>query len=220
MAGLSRATISRLERGHVETLTLEALRKICRALDIRIDVVARWRGGDLDRLANAAHAAMHESMAADFERLPGWIVRPEVSFSFYGERGVIDLLAWNANLRALLIIELKTQVVDISDLMATADRRKRLARKIASEQGWDPVVIGTWVAIARTRTNERRVAAYATVLRAAFPDDGRAVRRWLREPRGRLAALSFATFEHPQNAWRAHQQKAGVATGRRPPVCA
>ena len=200
--GVSRATISRLERGHIGMLTLDTLRNACRALDVRVDVIARWRGGDLDRLMNAAHASMHDAMAAEFDRMSGWVVRPEVSFSIYGERGVIDLLAWNAELRALLIIELKTQVVDLSDLMATTDRRRRLARSIALEQGWDPVVIGVWAAIIRSRTNQRRVAAHARVLRAAFPDDGRAVRGWLRKPAGRLAALSFVSIDHPQNAWR------------------
>lgn len=35
---------------------------------------------------------------------------PEVSFSIYGQRGVIDILAWHAATRSLLVIELKTEM--------------------------------------------------------------------------------------------------------------
>ena len=35
---------------------------------------------------------------------------PEVSFSIYGERGVIDMLLWHPARRALLVVELKTGV--------------------------------------------------------------------------------------------------------------
>src|SRR6266496_3849453 len=73
VCGVSRSTISRLERGHLDSLTLETLRRICGALDIRLDIVARWRSGDLDRLTNAAHASMHESMVAEFDDLSAWV---------------------------------------------------------------------------------------------------------------------------------------------------
>ena len=45
------------------------------------------------------------------------MLAPEVSFSIYGERGVIDILAWHPGRRALLIIELKTDIVDVNELV-------------------------------------------------------------------------------------------------------
>ena len=57
--------------------------------------------------------------------------------------------------------------------------------------------VSTWVVMRDTTTNRRRVAAHATVLRAALPDDGQTLRRWLRDPAGRLAALSFLPYAHP-----------------------
>ncbi len=62
--------------------------------------------------------------------------RPEVSFAVYGERGVIDILAWHPGERALLVIELKTEIVDIQDLIGTVDRKRRLARVVARDRGW------------------------------------------------------------------------------------
>jgi len=75
-----------LDRDHVS---------IAVALDASLDLSIRWHGGDLGRLVNARHAALHEALAIRFVALPGWVLEPEVSFSVYGERGVVDGLAWH-----------------------------------------------------------------------------------------------------------------------------
>src|SRR3990172_8358421 len=111
-AGVSRAAVSRIERGLAAEMTLATLDKVTSALEIRIDLVPRWRGSEADRLVNWRHAAMHERVAELLERIGGWELAPEVSFAVYGERGVIDILAWHVATRPLLIIELKTGVVD------------------------------------------------------------------------------------------------------------
>ena len=63
-AGVSDVTVSRIERGHIDTLSLRTLRIVASALDVRVDLIARWRAGDLDRLLNARHSALHDSVAA------------------------------------------------------------------------------------------------------------------------------------------------------------
>src|SRR2546422_9684307 len=75
LAGVSRATVARIERGHIGTLRVEVLRRVAVALDVRIDLVARWRAGDLDRLFNARHSQFHERVAIRFQELSGWITR-------------------------------------------------------------------------------------------------------------------------------------------------
>jgi transcriptional regulator with XRE-family HTH domain len=191
-AGVSRSTISRLERGHLGPLSLDVLRRVAAALDIRLELIARWRAGDLDRLLNARHSALHELVARHFRRrLPDWVLAPEVSFSIYGERGIIDILAWHPCRRALLVIELKTDIVDVNELIGNVDRKRRLARQIAGERGWQPAEVGVWVVVAAGRTNRRRIDAHASMLRAAFPDEGRRAGSWLRNPLGPLAALSY-----------------------------
>ncbi len=123
----------------------------------------------------------------------GWEVASEVSFNIYGERGVIDILAWHLTTRTLLIVELKTDLVDVNNLLETAGRRRRLARVIARDRGWEPGTIATWVVLAESRSNRRRLAAHRVVLRSTFPQDGRAIAGWLRRPSASLAALSFLT---------------------------
>ncbi len=181
----------RIERGRLTTIPLGKIRAVARALDARLDTIVRWQGGDLARLVNVRHAAMHESMARFFNGLDGWNAEPEVSFSIYGERGIIDVLAWHPGRRILLVIELKTEVVDINELIGTLDKKHRLAAKIARDRGWDPVAIGSWVVIADSRSNRRAVAAFVTVLRSKLPVDGRGMRAWLRRPTGSVHALSF-----------------------------
>lgn len=83
-AGVSDATVSRIERGHLDSLSLRTVRVVAHALDVRVDLLARWRAGDLDRLLNARHSALHDSVAAWFrEALPEWELAPEVSFAIY-----------------------------------------------------------------------------------------------------------------------------------------
>ncbi len=195
-AKVSRTIVGRIEHGRLETVPLGLIRRVAAATDARFETVVRWQGGDLGRLVNARHAAMHEAMARLLGSLGGWVAQPEVSFSIYGERGVIDILAWHPGRRALLVIELKTELVDLNELMGSIDRKGRLAAVIASERSWAPTAIATWVVVADGRTNRRALAAHETVLRAKFPLDGRTVHAWLRRPSGPMAALSFLPAVH------------------------
>ena len=153
-------------------------------------------------MVSARHAKLVESIIAELRRdSPEWEVLPEVSFSIWGERGVIDILAWHPGRRALLVIEVKTEIVDVGEMLGTFDRKRRLARDIALERGWDPLTVSAWLVVADGRTNERRIADHRTTLRAAYPDDGRRVRSWLADPEGSLAALSM---------WHADASDTGV----------
>ena len=182
---------------------------ILEALGGRIDFVPRWQGGELDRLLNARHSALHDSVARFLLRRGGWELAPEVSFSIRGERGVIDILAWHATSRTLIVIELKTEIVDINNLMGGVDRKQRLAGEIARQRGWTPAIVAAWVIVADSSTNRRRVAHHRATLRAAFPNDGRAIAGWLERPDSALRCLSF--WSGDSNA----RTKGGLATVKR-----
>jgi transcriptional regulator with XRE-family HTH domain len=196
MSGVSASVISRMERGHVDEITVGRIRAVAKALDVRMELLPRWRAGDLDRLLNAKHSELHELVARHLVRLPGWVSQPEVSFAVYGERGIIDILAWHPGRRALLVIELKTDIADVNELVGTVDRKGRHAIKVATERGWisprdTPPTVSIWVIVADGATNRRRVQAHRTMLRAAFPRDGRGIDGWLREPRESIRCLTF-----------------------------
>ena len=127
-AKVDRSVISAIERGHLESVSVGTLLRIAQALEIHIGFTARWRAGDLDRLLSGRHSGLHEAVARWFATaLPAWVLAPEVSYSIFGERGVIDILAWHPGRRALLVIELKTDIADVNELIGSMDRRGRLS---------------------------------------------------------------------------------------------
>jgi transcriptional regulator with XRE-family HTH domain len=195
-ARISTATVSRLERGRIGPTSLVVLRRVFAAMDGRVDLIARWHGGDLDRLLDARHAGLVETVGRRLSILPGWVVRPEVTYSIRGERGSIDLLSWHPGHRALLIIEVKSVIADVGGLLRQVDRYRRLAREIARQNQWSPQVVAVWVVVADGRTARRRLAEHRTTLRAIFPVDGHAIERWLRHPETDIAALSFMPIGH------------------------
>lgn len=175
---------------------------VASALDARIDFDLRWRGGQLDRLLDARHAALQQEVVRRLTRAPGWLAAPEVSYSISGERGAIDLLAWHAGSGALLVIEIKSQIVDLQDLLCTMDQRRRLAPAIARGRGWQGRAVSTWVAVEDTDANRRRARRHADLLAAAFPATGSVVRGWLRAPVKPIQALSFVAIAHPGSRTR------------------
>ena len=190
-AAIPRHVAILIEAGRLAEVRFGDIRRYAAALGARFNGSVLWQGAELDRMLNRGHARLHEAMSQWLREIGGWQAEPEVSFWFGRDRGIIDVVAWHAASGSLLVIEIKTRLVDINGLMATMDVRRRVAPRIALERGWRPVVVGQWVVVAPARTNARILAEHATVLRAKFPDDGRTMRRWLAQPTGSVAALSF-----------------------------
>jgi transcriptional regulator with XRE-family HTH domain len=216
-ADASRWQVGRLERGRIEEVGIATARRVAGALDATIDVRLRWQGADLDRLVNANHSRMQERVVGLLGEL-GWTPVPEPSFSQFGERGFVDILAWHVGTRAVLVIELKTDIVNFGELVGIVDRKRRLAGRIARERGWTPAGVSVWVTVMDTRTNRRRVAAHQALLRAAFPSDGRTVRAWLQHPGQPIAALGFLTHEQQASTRRGIAGRRRVRRRVSPPV--
>ncbi len=187
-AGVDRSLVSRIERGHLGDVSIERLRAIARVVEVSLDLVPSWRGGEVARVVNERHSRMHELLAARLACTKGWEFATEVTFSSWGERGAIDILGWHAARRIVLVIELKTEIPDPAGLIAQVDRYRRLAPVVAVERGWHPADVASWVLIAESDMNRRQLARHRVMLRNAFPLDGRALRRWLRDPDGRVMA--------------------------------
>ncbi len=190
-AGLSRTTVMRVEHGRLDRLQLASVRAVLRALDMDLALIAKWRGGDLDRLVDEGHATLVGSVAAVLEGA-GWVVRAEVSFSVFGERGSIDLLAWHQVSGVLLVVEVKTSLNSIEETLRRQDVKVRLAANVARERfGWDPRATAWLLAVPEGSTTRRRVARHARLLARAYPVRGRSARAWLREPRTATGLLMF-----------------------------
>jgi transcriptional regulator with XRE-family HTH domain len=190
-ACVSDSTISQVERGQVQTLSLATLERIAQALEIRLELVGRWRGGDGDRLLNRGHSLLAASFAARLLAEPGWAVEPEISFSIFGERGVYDQLGWHAATGHLLVVEIKTQFADLNETLATLDRKTRLAPQVARQRGWQPRNLSVWLIVLDTPSNRRHAAEHAPLLKARFSCDGRQLRAVLRNPCESTRGLAF-----------------------------
>lgn len=182
-ARVSRAVVSRIERGQADRVPVARLEQVATALGARVTVRLDWNGQELDRLLDRRHAALVDALVARLREL-GWEFATEVTFNAYGERGSIDVLAWHGGSRSLLVIEVKTVVPDVGAMLATLDRKVRLARGIARERGWDAVSVSRLLVIGEHATARRHVAALSTTFEAAFPLRNVAIRHWLRAPQG------------------------------------
>lgn len=191
-ATCSQSTISLIERGRLDGVSPPTLRRVLRELDAELVLLVRWRGGELDRLLDERHAGLGEAVSQSLTA-DGWDVVPEVSFSIFGERGSIDLLAWHAATRTLLVIELKSELTSIEETLRRHDAKVRLASRIAAERfGWRPGAVGRLLVLPEGRTPRRHVERHATLFERSYPARNVAVRRWLRDPAGLpIAGLLF-----------------------------
>jgi transcriptional regulator with XRE-family HTH domain len=196
---VSDGTVSRIERGHLAPVAFGTLEAVARVLDVSIDHRAWSRGGDLDRLVNARHGTLVDDVMASLGRL-AWLAHPEASFNERGERGLIDVLAWQAARRALLVIEVKTEIVDIGELLGTLDRKRRLAPLVAARLGWTGLTEARGsvaLIVGDSAMNRRRLQSHAATIRAVLPGDGRHLRGYLRDPADPVAVAAFWPYRHP-----------------------
>jgi len=201
-AGCSQSLVSLVERGHLESVAFGLLRRIFGALDVRLRLLATWRGAALDRLLDEDHAAVVAGIADRLERA-GWQVLIEVTYSRYGERGSIDVLGVHAVARAVLVCEIKSDMPSAEATVRKLDEKRRLAPWIVRERlGWEPVVVGTVLVVPESPRIRRLLAGPASSVARAFPIASRAIGSWLRHPAGSLAATWFLTRTNPRNSRR------------------
>jgi len=117
----------KLEAGQAGGLTLNGIAAVFQGLGGRIDLRPMWQGAALDRLLDEGHARLSGRMLEILGR-EGWATELEVTFSVYGDRGSIDILAWHAASRTLLVVEIKTELGSVEGLLRPLDVKCRLAR--------------------------------------------------------------------------------------------
>ena len=201
-ARVSQSLVSLIERGHLDAVSIRTVRRVFAVVEARFEPAITWRAGAIDRLLDQRHAALVGSVAAELGS-SGWDVEIEVTFNEFGDRGAIDILALRPGIGLALVVEIKTELTAIDETIRRLDVKERLAPKIVMDRfGWRSRTTGRLLVVQDSATNRRRVAAHDRSLGPPFPSRGPAVRRWLREPQGRLAGLRFAS---PTNGRGARQ---------------
>jgi transcriptional regulator with XRE-family HTH domain len=188
--GVAQTAISRIERGFGDRFTVQTLTRVVAALGARISLRLLSQGEDLDRLLDADHAAIVE-WVTKYLQTRGWEVVPEATFSIYGERGSIDVLAFHPATGALLVIEVKSVVPDGQATLAGIDRKARLAERVVRDRGWRVTSVSRWLVLLGDTTSRRRIDRHAATFRAALPGRTVAMQRWSAAPSGVVAGIVF-----------------------------
>jgi transcriptional regulator with XRE-family HTH domain len=232
---VSRPKISLLENEKIARLYVGEVERSFGALGATVEIVVKWGGAELDRLLDESHALLVGLVVEEVRRL-GWVVFVEVSFAVRGERGSIDVLAWHAATRTLLVIEVKSELGSLDGTLRPLDVKVRHAPTIAAERFGRPrpAVVGRVLVLPETSAARRTAARHAAVLATALPIRSREVRRWLAQRVGGMAGLWFLSSAQLVNAMknpssvrrvrkpatRAHERGSATPTPRRWPKTA
>jgi len=181
-AGVAQQLVSRVERGDSGRMSRRTVGRVLEAVGADVVTIVRWRGGQLDRLLDEGHAAL-VGATADMLRRHGWEVLTEVTYAEWGERGSIDILAWHAATRRLLVVEIKTEIASAEELLRRHDEKVRLGPKLARDRfGMAPGSVTRLLVLANRTANRTRLARLEASVGATYPARGRVVRDWIADP--------------------------------------
>jgi len=201
--GLSQQAISLIERGHGSRLAGSTARRAFAAVDARWEPVVSWRGGDLDRLLDDEHARLVGEVVRRLTDLE-WDVAVEVTYNEFGERGSVDVLGAHAERLAIVVVEVKSDLTVMDATVRKVDEKERIVRETLGRRrfGFMPRVVARLLVLPSSETARRRVRSSSSILDAAFPARGAAVRNWLRDPIGDLAGILFVSDTNPGGGTR------------------
>lgn len=191
-AGVSQPLVSSVECGHLGGVSVTTLERIFAAVGASLESDVRWRGPALDRLLDERHAAIVDVSVAHLVR-HRWEAGVEVTYAIYSERGSIDVLGDRLEHRAMVVEEIKADIVRMDDTIRKIDEKVRLVRRGVGRDhfGWQPDQVGRILVLPDTDRVRRQVHAHAATLDAALPSGGDDVRAWLRSPVGPMAGILF-----------------------------
>lgn len=190
-ARVPRYEVLRVEGGRAGLVRLDRLRRIFLAAGARARLSVWWHGAAADRLIDARHAALVERTVAVLQR-QRWQTAVEVSFSEFGERGSVDILAGRPTERVAAVIEVKSTIGSLEETNRMLDVKERLAPGLARARfGWRPDVVARILVVPDDSTVRRLVARHGLTMASVYPARSREVRAWLRHPTGPLHGLWF-----------------------------
>jgi hypothetical protein len=185
--------VSLVERGHLDGVTVHTIRAILAALDARLDLGIRWRGGALDRLIDERHATI-ANLIVGILTLLGWSTAVEVSFNHFGDRGSIDVLAFHPMFSTLLVVEIKSEITSVEETTRRFDVKVRVARQTAFEsRGWRARRVAAVLVLPEGTAARNALRRFDAIFRTTLPSRGREIRQWLRHPESELRGIWLLT---------------------------
>ena len=166
--------IKSVESGRAADVRLGRIRSILAAQDGRFRVTDLVEKGRRRTNCLTDVTLRWSSDVVALMKARGWDVYAEVSFSEFGERGSIDVLALRSDLSVALVLEIKTAIGSLEETNRVFDAKVRLAPAIVQKRfGWRPKVVGCALVLpARidpSPNNRSARADYAGALSGAWP---------------------------------------------------
>jgi transcriptional regulator with XRE-family HTH domain len=167
-AGLAQSTISRIERAALSDLTVATAASILNTLGVRASLSLQTPLiADRARQNDAGHARCVAYVVRRLRRL-GWVTLTEVEIVDGRSHGWIDVLAYRESDGRLLVIEVKTELVDVGRAERQLGWYERAAWDVARRHGWRPRQVTGALLVLSTQVSLERIAANREHLRQVF----------------------------------------------------
>lgn len=178
-AHVPQSLISRLERGVHSGVDFDDLERIAKALGGRFRVELRAPFlDDRARQRDRVHARCVGYVVRRL-RLAGWVVASEVEIVGAAGPGWIDVLAWNPDSGAVLVIEVKTEIHDFGRIQRTLAWYERNAWATGRRLGWAPRRVVGALILLDTAVVADALRANRALATAAFPARARDLTTWI-----------------------------------------
>ena len=189
-AGVPQSVVSTIETG--EGGELATLERVCVALggELRLEAHLPY-AGDGSRQLDLGHARCIGTARRLLEA-SGYDCATEQEVMDGQWRGRIDLLSFDTTMRRLVVVEVKTELLDAGGLERQVDRYARLCLDVARRRGWRVAEVSVAVLVLATAQADAFLLANREVMAGAFPVRGRAAIDCLleRKPlRGRILLM-------------------------------
>ena len=170
--GVTRGYVAKVESAKANP-TIDLAERIARALDLKVDIVARLPTIIGDR---RQRDLVHARCSAYSERrlqAAGWQTAREVEIVHAHSHGWIDLLAFDPVSGTLLVVEVKTRLDDVGAVERQLGWYERSAFDVARRLGWRPRrTIGLLLVLASDEV-DAVIAQNRELLARSFPGRAR-----------------------------------------------
>ncbi len=214
-AGTSQSTVSRLERGLLDRVDLATIGRVIDAMGSRLDLrVEAPFLADRRRQQDPAHA---KCVAYVVRRLmaAGWVAKREVEIGHARSHGWIDVLAYRATDRALLVVEMKTEIEDLGRIERARTWYEREAETAARRLGWAVRSVGGAIVVLDTEATEMRLRLNRDALVQTFPVRPDEVRRFIEFPGVAISRPARAIVAIDPSSRRSQWLRPTILHGRR-----
>lgn len=194
--GRSQAFISSVEAGE-PALRIDTAAELCDALGATLvfgleSRLLSWPA----RQRDAAHAQCSGHIVRRLVAA-GWLVRTEVQIGTPERPGWIDVLAFHPTAEILLVIEVKTELLDVGEVARQLGWYEREGVAAARQFGWRPQRIVGALLLLATADVDRRLSENRLVLGEVFPGRATELARLIANESGRAVARVAADVAAP-----------------------